>query len=71
MVFLRSEDHLHRWLAANGWEPGATIPAPQANELAVGWWRTRLDVAWRPRAVDESQALLQGAGLVGDFWALQ
>src|SRR5918997_815038 len=24
MVFLRSEDHLQRWLEANGWEPGAT-----------------------------------------------
>ena len=33
-VFLRSEEHLERWLAANDWKPGATVPAPQMNELA-------------------------------------
>ena len=70
MVFLRSEDHVRRWLTTNGWEPGATLAAPIANELAVSWWRTRLDVGWRPRTTEESQALLEAAGLVGEFWAL-
>jgi hypothetical protein len=70
MVFLRSEEHLERWLAANGWEPGNTLAAPQLNELARAWWWTRLDPGWRPRSRDESQSILDGLGLTGEFWAL-
>lgn len=70
MVFLRSEEHLARWLDDNGWEPGATVPAPQMNELAQTWWWSRLDPGWRPRIAEESQALLDEVGLTGDFWAL-
>jgi len=71
MVFLRSEEHLERWLSANRWEPGATVPAPQMNELARVWWWSRLDPGWTPRSVEASQALLDGVGLAGDFWALR
>ena len=70
MVFLRSEEHLGRGLAANGWEPGATVPAPLMNELARTWWWSRLDPGWRPRTADESQALLDSVDLTGEFWAL-
>ena len=70
MVFLRSEEHLGRWLDSKGWEPGATVSAPQMNELARAWWWSRLDPAWRPRAAEESQAILDGVGLAGDFWSL-
>ena len=70
MVYLRSEDHLRRWLDANGWQPGATLDAPQMSELARAWWSTRLDPGWRPRPVDESQAILDRVGLTGEFWAL-
>ena len=71
MVFLRSEEHLERWLGANGWEPGVTVPARQMNELARTWWWSRLDPGWQPRTVEQSQALLDAVGLTGDFWALQ
>jgi hypothetical protein len=71
MVFLRSEEHLERWLAANDWEPGANVPAPQMNELARVWWWSRLDPGWTPRSVEASQALLDEVGLAGDFWALR
>jgi hypothetical protein len=70
MVFLRSEEHLERWLAANGWERGASLSAPTLNELARRWWRTRLDEDWRPRTFAESQAILDGLGLSGEFWRL-
>ena len=40
MVFLRSEEHRDRWLAANGWEPGSTLTAEQMNELARRWLET-------------------------------
>jgi hypothetical protein len=71
MVYLRSEDHLSRWLGAHGWEPGATLSAPHMNELARAWWWTRLSPSWRPRTVAESQAILDDLGLTGDFWALR
>jgi hypothetical protein len=70
MVFLRSEEHLVRWLDANGWEPGASLSATKLNELARRWWWTRLDPDWRPRSVDESQAILDELGLKGAFWQL-
>jgi hypothetical protein len=70
MVFLRSEEHLARWLSAGGWEPGATLSAPKLNELARAWWWSRLDPGWRPRTVAESQAILDELELTGDFWQL-
>jgi hypothetical protein len=70
MVFLRSEEHLERWLGANRWEPGATITATKMNELARLWWWTRLDPGWQPRTVEESQAILDAVGLTDEFWAL-
>ena len=71
MVFLRSEEHLARWLGANGFEPGATVSAPKMNELARAWWWSRLDPGWQPRTAEQSQALLDSVGLTGDFWALR
>lgn len=68
MVFLRSEEHLERWLV--GREPGATLTAEEMNRLARRWWWTRLDPAWVPRSAQESQAILDELGLSGDFWAL-
>jgi hypothetical protein len=70
MVFLRSEEHLERWLTANGWEPGASMSASKLNELARRWWWTRLDPDWQPRSPDESQAILDELGLTGAFWQL-
>ena len=70
MAYLRSEEHLRRWLGDNDWEPGATLAASKMNELARTWWWSRLDPGWKPRPVDESQALLTGLGLTGEFWQL-
>ena len=70
MVFLRSEEHLERWLASNGWEPGESMSASTLNELAHRWWWTRLEPDWRPRSVEESQAILDELGLAGAFWQL-
>jgi len=71
MVYLRSEEHLTRWLDQTGHEPGDTFPATTMNALARRWWWTRLDPGWRPRAVEESQAILEELGLTGEFWRLQ
>jgi len=71
MVFLRSEEHLRRWLDDHGYESGATLTAPELSALAQAWWRSRLDPGWRPRSAGESQAILTELGLTGEFWALQ
>jgi hypothetical protein len=70
MVFLRSEEHLERWLDAGGREQGESLSAPQLNELARRWWWTRVEPEWRPRPAAESQAILDGLGLTGEFWRL-
>ena len=70
MVFLRSEEHLQRWLRAEGGQPGASLTAPQLNELARRWWWTRVEPDWRPRPVADSQAILDDLGLTGEFWRL-
>ena len=70
MVFLRSEEHLTRWLQANGWEPGATLTAAKMNEVSRAWWGSRLDPGWQPRTTQDSQAILDSAGLTDEFWQL-
>ncbi len=70
MVFLRSEEHLERWLDSTGRERGASMTAPTLNELARRWWWTRLEPDWRPRTPAESQAILDDVGLTGEFWRL-
>ena len=71
MVYLRSEEHLNRWLGSSRWEPGATLSSPKMNELAREWWGTRLDPGWRPRTLEQSQAILETVGLTGEFWSLR
>ncbi|MGH3137251.1 MAG: hypothetical protein ACRDPV_12265 [Gaiellaceae bacterium] len=71
MVYLRSEEHLQRWLDANGYEGGASLPAAQMNDLARRFWWTRLDPDWEPRSPEDSQAILAEVGLTSEFWALR
>jgi len=68
MLVFRSEDHLSRWLA--GRKPGATIPITKLAELAEAWWRDRIDPDWRPRTLEQNQAILDRVGLTGEFWRL-
>ena len=42
------------------------MTAATLNELALRWWRTRLDPDWRPRTAADSQAILDEVGLTGD-----
>jgi hypothetical protein len=62
MVLLRSEEDAPR--------PGETVGLEQLQELARRWYGDRMDPAWRPRSREESQAVLDAAGLTGDFWRL-
>jgi hypothetical protein len=42
----------------------------QLHELATNWYGDRLDPAWRPRTIAQSQAILGEVGLTGPFWSL-
>jgi len=50
--------------------PGAVVPVAVLQQLAESWYGDRLDPDWRPRSRDESQALLEAAGLSTPFWQL-
>jgi hypothetical protein len=68
MHLFRSEEHVQRWLGDRA--PGETTAVETLCELAHRWWGDRLSPDWRPRAREESQAILDGVGLTGPFWQL-
>ncbi len=68
MNLFRSEEHIARWLADR--KPGATISITTLSELAHAWWDDRLSPDWKPHSRQQNQAILDGLGLVGDFWRL-
>jgi hypothetical protein len=70
MNLFRSEEHVARWLEANGYEAGATLGVDQICELAHAWWGDRLAPDWRPHTLEQNQAILEGVGLTEPFWLL-
>lgn len=52
-------------------EGGAWVPVEQLEALARDWYGDRLDPGWRPRTVEQSQALLERHGFTGPFWSLR
>ncbi|KAA0237242.1 MAG: hypothetical protein HUU14_02100 [Dehalococcoidia bacterium] len=68
MNLFRSEEHITRWL--DGRAAGETISASKLCDLAHAWWADRLSPEWRPHTLEENQAILDGLGLVGEFWRL-
>ncbi len=50
---------------------GASAPLAVMWPLSLGWYGDRLAEDYAPKSIDELQALLSRAGLVGDFWQLQ
>lgn len=49
---------------------GGVVPVPTLRALAADWYGDRLDPHWRPRTVEQSQAILDRHGLTGEFWRL-
>jgi hypothetical protein len=68
MNLFRSEEHASRWLG--GPVPGEMIPVAQVSELAQAWYSDRLAPDWSPHTREQNQAILDGLGLTGEFWAL-
>jgi hypothetical protein len=63
MLLFRSEEEI-------GSPRGGTMTIAQLHELARRWYGNRLDPDWRPRSVEESQAILAAVGLTSEFWQL-
>jgi hypothetical protein len=68
MNLFRSEEHIARWLG--GREPGATISAANLAELSQAWWDDRLSPGWVPHTREQNTAILEGLGLIDEFWRL-
>ena len=68
MNLFRSDEHIEVWLA--GRPAGATLKVLKLSNLAHAWWSDRLAVDWLPHTREQNQAILDGLGLVGDFWRL-
>jgi hypothetical protein len=70
MLLFQSEEDVDGWCEEQGCERGAVVPVSQLQQLAEAWYGDRLDAGWRPRTREQSQALLESAGLTGEFWRL-
>jgi hypothetical protein len=68
MNLFRSEEHVRQWLGDR--EPGMTLPVATLAALARAWWSDRLSPDWTPHTREQNQAILDGLGLTGEFWAL-
>jgi hypothetical protein len=49
---------------------GELVSLETLGELARRWYGDRLEPDWRPRTLEESQAILDSVGLTGEFWRL-
>ncbi len=70
MNLFRSEEHVREFNEARGYEPGVSLSTATTWKLARAWYANRLSPDWRPRPRDESQRILDGLGLTGEFWRL-
>ncbi|HEX3344821.1 MAG TPA: hypothetical protein VHS09_09630 [Polyangiaceae bacterium] len=70
MMLFRSEEEVARWCSAPGRETGAILTVTELRWLGESWYGDRLDPNWRPRSREQSQAILDAAGLTDPFWRL-
>ena len=71
MLLFRSEEHVTKWSKDRGLPRGGEFRLDQMWRVAREWYAGRLSPDWKPRRIEESQAILERAGLTGDFWDLQ
>jgi hypothetical protein len=71
MLLFRSEEHVDRWAGPRGISRGAVLTPAQVWGLGRGWYRDRLDPAWRRRTPGEAEALFSSLGLTGSFWRMR
>jgi hypothetical protein len=68
MLFFRSEERVRDWCRARGAEPRPIVRMDQLWQLAVTWYRTRLEPESRRPEPSEMRGIFEASGLEGDFW---
>ena len=59
---------MDRWCEDRAFRRGVVINLDQCWKLAQAWYPERMKPGWRRKSPDESQAVFDGLGLVGEFW---
>jgi hypothetical protein len=60
-----------RWCGERQLPRGATVSIETIWKLSAPWYGNRVDYAWSPRTPEETERLLSGVGLTGDFWRVR
>jgi len=68
MLFFRSEETLHQWLASKHAAPGATFSIPQLWELSRHWYHNRMSPEYHGRTMEQVQEIFKELGLTSGFW---
>ena len=68
MLFFRSEEAATRWCRDHDQVPGPLVTLEQLWQLAVRWYRSRLQADARRPEPAELVQLFDEIGLRGDFW---
>jgi hypothetical protein len=68
MLFFRSEELIRAWCRTRQVEPRPVVRMDQLWQLAVTWYRTRLDPVSRRPAPAEMRSIFEDIGLAGPFW---
>lgn len=70
MLLFRGEEHVDAWLTARGYDRGDAMTLATLWQVARTWYDGRLEAEPLTRGIDDKQAILDRAGLTGDFWRL-
>ena len=71
MLHFRSEAHIDRWCLARDLPRGGVLTPEQGWGLAHGWYKDKVKPDWRRHTLEETEALLEDAGIKGPFWNLR
>jgi len=70
MVFLRSEEHLEDWKAANPGLTGEALTIEQTHLLGLPIYRNRMELEYQRPTKNTLTEHFRSLGLTGDFWKL-
>lgn len=70
MLFFRSEEMLHEWLASRNVERGAVFSIPDLWELSQRWYEDRMSREYHGRTMEQVQEIFKELGLTSSFWQL-
>ena len=71
MLLFRDEEHVDAWCRAWRMDKGALLDLDTAWKLSQVWFGVpRNDPGWRRFTPDETRAIFQRLGLLGEFWVV-